>query len=378
MRFLLQSLWHILRGLLSLLSDLAWALEPLSRATGLAALLFVLVHLGADQIDNATFVALNFWDLRFENFCAFATKLLLQHDFINTTQAVQWSRWAIDLVDIHRKEIVAAMLALCVELFADFAVLLLWHKLKKKQSEHKRQSAHDPDRISPQILTNPSPKPIRPGTWAHLRALSIMLFAVLILMLLYRLSPLFILSNMAVSLFQDSPYQGPSPLIAYQLPLRERLVGQQGLFVQDDTHKPREQRLLAAVWPVPVMTRISSPFGWRMHPILNKRVFHNGVDLAVPVGTPVHSMLSGLVTRVAEDSRSGKYIRINHGQGLVSVYCHLDASRVQQGQRLRSGEIIAASGNSGRSTGAHLHLGLRIDGKATDPVVYRRQIIPQS
>ncbi len=124
-------------------------------------------------------------------------------------------------------------------------------------------------------------------------------------------------------------------------------------------------------WPVDPGVRVSSPFGWREHPVLSKRRFHEGVDLAVPVGTPIHAVGAGSVSRARADAVNGRYLVVDHGHGVTSAYCHNSALHVQKSQQVDKGELVADSGNSGRSTGPHLHFGLRIHGRAVDPAVFR-------
>ncbi len=127
-------------------------------------------------------------------------------------------------------------------------------------------------------------------------------------------------------------------------------------------------------WPVPTPHRITSPFGYRVHPTLKTRKFHNGVDLGVPIGTPIHSVQDGSVAIAAENNTSGKYLVLDHGNGVRSAYCHLDRLDVAQGDPVRKGEPVALSGNTGRSTGPHLHYIVRLAGTAVDPQRFRRMI----
>lgn len=126
-------------------------------------------------------------------------------------------------------------------------------------------------------------------------------------------------------------------------------------------------------WPVDPTTRISSPFGYRDHPTLKKRKFHNGVDLPVVVGTPLHAVQSGTIVKATENAVSGKYVILEHAGGIRSAYCHLSELPTKgAGDRIERGEIIGKSGNTGRSTGPHLHFVLRLNGKPIDPAPYRR------
>ena len=115
--------------------------------------------------------------------------------------------------------------------------------------------------------------------------------------------------------------------------------------------------------------RVSSSFNPnRLHPITGRRAPHNGVDLAVPRGTPVMSTGDGVVERVGNHRYAGKYIDINHGNAYKTRYLHLDKIFVRKGQQVRRGEKIANSGNTGRSTGPHLHFELHMNQKPVNPL----------
>lgn len=124
-------------------------------------------------------------------------------------------------------------------------------------------------------------------------------------------------------------------------------------------------------WPLDVPHRVTSPFGDRNHPVLGTRKFHNGVDLAVPIGTPVVAAQAGEVAVVGESQASGRYVVLDHGHGVRTAYCHLDATPLPQGSRVRKGETFALSGNTGRSTGPHLHYIVRLSGHPVDPERFR-------
>lgn len=113
--------------------------------------------------------------------------------------------------------------------------------------------------------------------------------------------------------------------------------------------------------------QINSEFGIRQHPVTHKYCMHNGVDLQARY-EPVFSMLPGKVVKSAYDKRSGRYITIQTDTYTVS-YCHLSSSKVTIGQYVKAGEIIGVSGNTGMSTGPHLHLTTKKDGKAIDPII---------
>ncbi len=113
---------------------------------------------------------------------------------------------------------------------------------------------------------------------------------------------------------------------------------------------------------------VTCPFGWRIHPIYGDRRFHHGVDLRASTGTEIYAVLNGMVASVKTDSVNGLSVRIDHGHGIVSFYAHLSASKVELGQLVTEGQVIALSGNTGLSTGPHLHFGIYVDGKSVDPL----------
>lgn len=120
-------------------------------------------------------------------------------------------------------------------------------------------------------------------------------------------------------------------------------------------------------WPVKERPQITSIFGRRTHPITGNLQNHSGVDLGVPTGTYVFSPANGRVVSVWTDNTCGRGIKVSHGRGYETVYCHLDEQLVVNGQQVMAGELIAYSGNSGRSTGPHLHYAIKKDGVYINP-----------
>ena len=113
---------------------------------------------------------------------------------------------------------------------------------------------------------------------------------------------------------------------------------------------------------------VSSFFGTRKDPITGKKKRHHGVDFATPVDTPVKAVADGTVTQSERRGTLGELVVIRHRGGWESRYAHLKTRRVKQGQKVQAGQLVAKSGNSGRSTGPHLHLELRKSGKPVDPL----------
>lgn len=115
--------------------------------------------------------------------------------------------------------------------------------------------------------------------------------------------------------------------------------------------------------------RISSPYGPRI--LHGKQSYHDGIDFAVPVGTKIYSPADATVVRIIDDNRCGKGVRLQHKDGTQSIYCHLNRQLVSKGDQVEAGCQIAESGNTGHSTGPHLHYGLRNSaGKKIDPTPY--------
>ncbi|MFB5621260.1 MAG: peptidoglycan DD-metalloendopeptidase family protein [Nitrosopumilus sp.] len=109
-------------------------------------------------------------------------------------------------------------------------------------------------------------------------------------------------------------------------------------------------------------------FGMRKHPILGVRKFHRGIDINCNWGTPVHSPGDGKVRSVQRQSGFGLVIEIDHGYGYSTIYAHLSKALVKRGEKVKRGQVIAKSGNSGLSSGPHLHYEVHHNGKALDPI----------
>lgn len=129
---------------------------------------------------------------------------------------------------------------------------------------------------------------------------------------------------------------------------------------------------------LPLEGEIASPFGNRDNPFGGRSdEFHNGVDFAVNYGTPVVATAAGTVIFAGWDSVYGRKVEIDHGSELITYYGHNSKLTVEQGDTVQKGEIIAYSGNSGRSTGAHLHYGALDHGKSIDPLTFTNFIKEQ-
>jgi len=135
----------------------------------------------------------------------------------------------------------------------------------------------------------------------------------------------------------------------------------------------RKQRSILAATPSiwPVIGWTTSEFGYRVSPFTGQREFHRGIDIATEIGKPVVAPADGAISRIGEERGMGNLLEINHGNGLVTVYGHLlNRGDVKRGQKVKRGDIIGYIGNSGRSTGPHLHYGICKDGIYIDPRRY--------
>ena len=120
----------------------------------------------------------------------------------------------------------------------------------------------------------------------------------------------------------------------------------------------------------PVNAPITSDFGWRIHPIYGTRRLHAGTDFGVDEGTPVHAADGGVVVEAGWISGYGYTVIIDHGNGMSTLYAHNSDVAVSPGQTVSKGQVVSYSGNTGGSTGPHLHFEVRINGEPTDPMGY--------
>ena len=114
----------------------------------------------------------------------------------------------------------------------------------------------------------------------------------------------------------------------------------------------------------------SSGFGWRRSPFTGLKEFHNGLDISSRKGTPIVAPASGKVVKRGRDKYLGNYLKIDHGRKVVTMYGHLSDFNVSPGQDVTRGEIIAFMGNSGLSTGHHLHYTLKVNDRCVNPLHY--------
>ncbi|MCM2349829.1 MAG: M23 family metallopeptidase [Bacteriovoracaceae bacterium] len=115
---------------------------------------------------------------------------------------------------------------------------------------------------------------------------------------------------------------------------------------------------------------ITSYFGQRMSPWAGKVKMHEGLDVGAPYGTPVHAPADGIVTFSGEKAGFGKFVQLNHGYGIETLYAHNQSLRVKAGQKVKRGALLSAVGSTGYSSGPHLHYEVRVNGIAVDPLYF--------
>ena len=146
---------------------------------------------------------------------------------------------------------------------------------------------------------------------------------------------------------------------------------QANLLQQETDSKDSKQKQWISSYPsitYPLKSiKVTSPYGYRRDPITGKQSWHNGLDLRAK-NEPAYSMMEGIVEKIGYDSRSGNYVTLRHGNYHVS-YCHLSSIIVRKGESVYPGIIVGVTGNTGRSTGSHLHLTCKKDGKSFNPTI---------
>lgn len=180
-----------------------------------------------------------------------------------------------------------------------------------------------------------------------------------------------------VAYFEVAPKRYPEQRLLIRDPRKvepsakdlERIALEQQL-IEEVKSRWRESVPIDLDLRVPSEGRLSSRFGLRR--ILNgqPRNPHAGLDVAVPAGTPVRSSAAGIVANTGDYFFNGRTVFVDHGMGLITMYCHLDRIDVQEGDELRSGDQIGLSGMTGRATGPHLHWSVILNGAMVDPELF--------
>lgn len=123
---------------------------------------------------------------------------------------------------------------------------------------------------------------------------------------------------------------------------------------------------------MPLKAAVTSPFGWRRHPIFGVRKFHTGVDLAGPNHSAIRAADDGSVLYSGWYGGYGKVVIVSHGKGMSTLYAHMSKTNVSPGQNIQKGDVVGYEGTTGFSTGPHLHFEVRVDGKPNNPLNYVR------
>lgn len=132
-------------------------------------------------------------------------------------------------------------------------------------------------------------------------------------------------------------------------------------------------RCIPAIQPISNkdLKRTASGFGMRLDPIYKTNKFHEGLDFSAPIGTEIYVTGDGVVKTVHKSAIGyGNYVEVDHGFGYTTLYAHMSEFKVRVGQKVKRGEVIGFVGNTGKSTGPHLHYEVRIKGKAVNPTHY--------
>jgi len=170
--------------------------------------------------------------------------------------------------------------------------------------------------------------------------------------------------------FVDGEFTGQSRVEGVRIFRGKRIYS--AFLFDDGNYYDLEGKSLARAfrrYPMAGHSRVTSHFSKaRLHPITRRIAPHNGVDFAMPTGTPILSTGDGVVTRIRNHPFAGKYIEIQNGSHFTTRYLHLSRILVRRGQTVERGARIALSGNTGRSTGPHLHFELHVNGRPVNPL----------
>jgi murein DD-endopeptidase MepM/ murein hydrolase activator NlpD len=151
--------------------------------------------------------------------------------------------------------------------------------------------------------------------------------------------------------------------------LRQARLQREGLTTILDTLRTRAdaRAYIPSICPVDG-GMFTSSFGLRRDPFTGRQAFHRGADFSLASGSPVHVSADGVVSAVGQDGGLGLVVAVEHGNGMSTVYGHLQSADVKAGQRVQRGQVVAVSGSSGRSTGPHLHYEVRVGDQSVNPL----------
>ncbi|MFK8007851.1 MAG: M23 family metallopeptidase [Saprospiraceae bacterium] len=188
-------------------------------------------------------------------------------------------------------------------------------------------------------------------------------FALTVFALLLIPSTIFFLSgNKKTTIVKGIQPPSPQEMMTMENLLAES--NQMDLATHVDLHDP------PSIKPLEGSFKVNSGFGRRIHPIFKKKIFHSGIDLIAPVGTPVLATANGIVLEAGEKGKHGIRILLQHDDEFKTMYSHLNKVEVKVGDKIKIGEVIGLVGSTGVSTGPHLHYEVIKDGKKVDPEKY--------
>ncbi len=180
---------------------------------------------------------------------------------------------------------------------------------------------------------------------------------------------------------EENSLSGASPFYRQEMLARKMHSFLDQLSVDARLEEVKQQKLLQAmqdqqdllsstpsIWPV--QGWVSSRFGHRNSPFTGRREFHKGLDVSAPTGTPIYAPAEGLVTFTGKDGAYGIAVTIDHGRGITTRYAHLQKYVVEKNQKISRGQLLGYVGNTGRSTGPHLHYEVRLNNMPVDPSKY--------
>jgi len=163
----------------------------------------------------------------------------------------------------------------------------------------------------------------------------------------------------------------PEENVTVSVPVSEPLPTTPPIVPEQETESETQTRSEAPAYIFPLedtSAEVTNPYGWQEHPVTKQKSLHSGVDLAADYGTNVLAVADGTVLDCSYDTAFGYILTLEHENGVQTQYAHLSEFLVNAGAEVRQGQIIAKTGDSGWTTGPHLHLGVLIDGEAVDPL----------
>ena len=163
----------------------------------------------------------------------------------------------------------------------------------------------------------------------------------------------------------------PEENVAVSVPVSEPIPTTPPIMPEQETESETQPQpeVPAYIFPLEdANAEVTNPYGWQAHPVTKQKSLHSGVDLAADYGTNVLAVADGTVLDCSYDAAYGYILTLEHENGVQTQYAHLSEFLVKAGDAVRQGQIIAKTGDSGWTTGPHLHLGVLIDGEAVDPL----------